>query len=191
MTSYPTTVWSPTSKTDGVDWPQASHINDLQNEVVAIQSALKANFATSPATGQLLMYDGTKWTPVASPTITGQALVWNGSAWVAQMVLPRVGSTTSTATPSISCDSYDHYSITSLAAAITSVTITGTPNNFQKLIIRIKDNGTARAIAWGSQFEAKGLSLPTTTVISKVLTVGFIYDSVTSKWGCVAVAQEV
>jgi hypothetical protein len=32
--------------------------------------------------------------------------------------------------------------------------------------------------------------LPTTTVISKVLTVGFIYDSVTSKWGCVASVQE-
>lgn len=191
MTSYPTTVWSPTSKTDGVDWPQASHINDLQNEVVAIQSALKANFATSPATGQLLMYDGTKWAPIATPTNTGDLLTWNGSTWVAQDPTPRVGSTTSSATPSINCDIYDAYSITSLAAAITSVTVTGTPSNFQKLIIRIKDNGTARAITWGASFEAKGMSLPTTTVISKVLTVGFIYDSVTSKWGCVAVAQEV
>ena len=68
--------------------------------------------------------------------------------------------------------------------------LSGTPNNFDTLIIRIKDDGTARAITWGTGFEAKGVALPTTTVISKVLTVGFIYDSVTSKWGCVASAQE-
>ncbi len=107
-------------------------------------------------------------------------------------VQPRVGSTTSSATPTINTDSVDAYSITAQAAAITSFTtnLSGTPVNFQKLIIRIKDDGTARAITWGSSFEAKGVALPTTTVISKVLTVGFIYDSVSAKWGCVASAQE-
>lgn len=107
-------------------------------------------------------------------------------------VTPRVGSTTSSATPTINTDLYDAYSITALAAAITSMTtnLSGTPTNFQRLIIRIKDDGTARAITWGSSFEAKGVALPTTTVLSKVLTVGFIYDTVTSKWGCVASAQE-
>ena len=105
---------------------------------------------------------------------------------------PRVGTTTSSATPTINTDNYDAYSITAQAAAITSFTtnLSGTPVNFQKLIIRIKDDGTARAITWGTSFEAKGVALPTTTVISKVLTVGFIYDTVTSKWGCVASAQE-
>jgi len=33
--------------------------------------------------------------------------------------------------------------------------LSGTPTNFQSLIIRIKDNGTARAITWGDSFEAK------------------------------------
>ena len=53
-----------------------------------------------------------------------------------------------------------------------------------------KDTGTARAITWGASFEDAGQALPTTTVISKLLTVGFIYNTVTSKWGCVAVADE-
>lgn len=108
-------------------------------------------------------------------------------------ITPRVGTTASSATPTINTDATDAYSITALAAAITSMTsgLTGTPNNFDKLTIRIKDNGTARAITWGASFESKGMTLPTTTVLSKVLTVGFIYDTVTSKWGCVAVAQEV
>ena len=105
---------------------------------------------------------------------------------------PRITTITSSATPTINTDNCDAVTITALAAAITSMTtnLSGTPNNFDTLIIRIKDDGTARAITWGTGFEAKGVALPTTTVISKVLTVGFIYDSVTSKWGCVASAQE-
>ncbi len=107
-------------------------------------------------------------------------------------IQPRVTTITSSATPTINTDNCDAVTITALATAITSMTtnLTGTPNNFDELIIRIKDNGTARAITWGSSFEAKGVALPTTTVISKVLTVAFIYDSVTSKWGCVGSAQE-
>lgn len=107
-------------------------------------------------------------------------------------VTPRVTTITSSATPTINTDACDAVTITAQAAAITSMTtnLSGTPTNFQKLLIRIKDDGTARAITWGSSFEAKGVAMPTTTVISKVLTVGFIYDSVTSKWGCVASAQE-
>jgi hypothetical protein len=107
-------------------------------------------------------------------------------------ITKRVGTTTSSATPSINTDSYDAYSITALAAAITSMSsgLSGTPTNFQTLIIRIKDNGTARAITWGASFEAKGVTLPTTTVLGKVLTVGLLYDTVTSKWGCVAALNE-
>lgn len=107
-------------------------------------------------------------------------------------ITPRITSITSHATPTINTDNCDAVTITAQAEAITSMTtnLSGTPTNFQKLIFRIKDNGTARAITWGASFEAKGVALPTTTVISKVLTVGFIYDSVTSKWGCVASAQE-
>ncbi len=102
-------------------------------------------------------------------------------------ITPRVLTFTTDATPEVDSDDYDAVTITALGAAITDVDMVGTAEvNFQKLIFRIKDDGTARAIAWGSDFEAKGVALPTTTVISKVLTVGFIYDTVTAKWGCVA-----
>jgi hypothetical protein len=107
-------------------------------------------------------------------------------------ITQRVTTITSSATPAVNTDDCDCVTITALAAAITSMTssLTGTPNNFDTLVYRIKDNGTARAITWGASFEAKGVALPTTTVISKVLTVGFVYDTVTSKWGCVSSAQE-
>ena len=105
----------------------------------------------------------------------------------------RVTTITSSATPTINTDNCDVVTITALATAITSMTtnLSGTPDNFDKLIIRIKDNGTARAITWGASFEAMGVALPTTTVISKRLRVEFEYDTVTSKWGCVGSQQEV
>ena len=70
--------------------------------------------------------------------------------------------------------------------------LSGTPTNKQTLIYEIKDNGTARAITWGTSFVAGGVALPTTTVISKILTVGFIYSTANSlnKWRCVASTQE-
>ena len=118
---------------------------------------------------------------VVVPTVSSTSTLAN------KRVTPRIGSTTSSATPSIDSDSVDQYNITALAAAITSVTITGTPTDGQKLLIRIKDNGTARAIAWGSSFVSSGsATLLTTTVLNKTHLSGFIYDSAAAKWVCVA-----
>ena len=106
--------------------------------------------------------------------------------------LTKVTTEASSATPTINSDNTDLHSITALATAITSMTtnLSGTPVNGQKLLIRILDNATGRAITWGAKFEDRGMALPTTTTASKLLTVGFIYDTVDSIWGCVAVADE-
>lgn len=106
-------------------------------------------------------------------------------------ITKRVGSTASSATPTINTDNVDVYRLTAQAVDITSFTtnLSGTPNHDDALIIEITDDGTARAITWGASFEASGnVALPTTTVISTLLRVGFLYNSATSKWTCVAVA---
>lgn len=121
------------------------------------------------------------------PTISSTDTLTN------KRVTPRVTATSGPgATPTINTDNCDFVDLSALATAITSMStnLSGTPTNGQKLIIRFKDNGTARAITWGASFEACGVALPTTTVISKRLTVGFLYDTGTSKWGCVASVQE-
>lgn len=104
-----------------------------------------------------------------------------------------VGSVASSATPTIDTDAVVAFSITALATNITSMTtnLLGTPVDFQKLMIRFKDDGTPRSITWGASFEAKGVDLPVITVASKVITVGLIYDTVASKWGCVASVTEI
>lgn len=104
----------------------------------------------------------------------------------------RTNTITSHATPSINVGTTDIFTITALAEAITSMTtnLTGTPVNGQKLTIRIKDNGTARAITWGASFASRGATLPTTTVLGKYLYVGFIYNSTASVWDCVCYSKE-
>lgn len=50
MTSFPTSIKTFTSKTDGVDTYSAAHINDLQNEVAAIETELGTDPAGSYST---------------------------------------------------------------------------------------------------------------------------------------------
>jgi len=134
-----------------------------------------------------------------SGDITGNAVTVTNGVYLSstqtltnKRINPRVGSVASSATPTINTDNYDAYKITALATNITSFTtnLSGTPVDFQKLTIRILDNGTGRTVAWGTSFQAMGADLPTATTAGKVTTVGLVYDSVDSKWGCVAVSEE-
>jgi hypothetical protein len=102
----------------------------------------------------------------------------------------KYATITSSGTPSINVDNVNYFVITAQAAAITSFTtnLTGTPTEGQTLWIAITDNGTARAITWGSSFEASTAALPTTTVISTRLDVNFVWNSATSKWRCLGSA---
>ena len=115
--------------------------------------------------------------PAATATLTNKRIT------------PRVGSTASSATPTINTDNVDIYQLTAQAADITSFTtnLSGTPTDGQVLMIEI--TGTAaRAIAWGASFESSTAALPTTTVSTDKLTVGLMWNSATSKWRCMGVA---
>lgn len=93
----------------------------------------------------------------------------------------------SSATPTPNSDTTDIYTITALAEASAFGAPTGTPTQGQGLIIRIKDNATARALSFNAIFRASSdLALPTTTVISKTMYLGFIYNSTDTKWDLVA-----
>lgn len=133
---------------------------------------------------------GTVTLPTSTDTLVGKATT---DTLTNKRITKRVTTITSSATPTINTDNCDVVTITALAADITSMTtnLSGTPTNFQSLIFRILDDGNPRAIAWGDKFSAKGgVTLPTTTTTSKLLTVGFIYNTVTSDWECVASSEE-
>tara|TARA_R110001599_G_scaffold324626_1_gene536557 strand:- start:1801 stop:3204 length:1404 start_codon:yes stop_codon:yes gene_type:complete len=103
---------------------------------------------------------------------------------------PRVVSNVSTATLTINSSTTDQSVITAQTEALTIAEPTGSPVDGRKLIIRIKDNGTAIGITFNAIFTAIGVTLPTTTTISKVLYIGCIYNSNTTTWDVIAVKEQ-
>ena len=96
-------------------------------------------------------------------------------------ITPRVQTVASAPTVTPTAND-DLVVITAQAAALTLAAPTGTLVQGQALMIRIKDDGTARGITWTSGaggYRAIGITLPTTTVISKTTYVGLIYNSTT------------
>jgi hypothetical protein len=113
---------------------------------------------------------------------------FDGSAAIT--ILPRIATVASSATPVINTDTTDVANILTLAIAVTSMTtsLSGTPVDGQKLIIRFKDTGVAKAITWGASFLSSGVAtLLATTVGGKTHHVGLIYDGAATVWRCVAV----
>jgi hypothetical protein len=92
-----------------------------------------------------------------------------------------------TVTPTFSDDQVN---VTAQAAALSLANPTGTAREGWGIVIRIKDNGTARGISYGTQYRAIGVTLPTTTVLGKTHYLGMVYNSADTKWDVVSVAQE-
>lgn len=119
---------------------------------------------------------------VAVPTISSTSTLTN------KRITARVASTTDDATAEINCDTTDQYELSAIANA-TTFTVTGTPTDGQKLIIRFKDAGAAKGLTF-TGFTALGVTIPTTTVESKWGYVGAVYNLAATTWHILAVGQE-
>lgn len=150
----------------------------------AAPSYTTETYAAPSTSGNVSTSDGTNWTS-AAPVVA----LANTATLTNKRITKRTGTTASSATPTINTDNVDFYSITAQAEAITSMTtnLSGTPTEGQTLWLAI--TGTAaRAITWGTSFESSTVTLPTTTVTTARLDVGLVWNTVTSKWRCVASA---
>jgi len=103
---------------------------------------------------------------------------------------PRVTSAASASslTPDISAS--DVYAYTALAAGLTINAPIGTPLDGDKLIFRLLDNGTSRALTWNGTYTVIGVTLPTATTISKTTYVGCIYNANNTRWDVIAVTTQ-
>lgn len=122
--------------------------------------------------------------------IAADVTLTNSITFTNKRITPRIVSEASNATPTPNADTTDQHNVTAAAANMTIGSPTGTPTDGQRLLLRFKDNGSARTIGWNAIFRAMGVALPTTTVISKTLYVGCIYNSADSKWDVIATGQE-
>lgn len=108
--------------------------------------------------------------------------------------LPRLGTIVSSATVTPTIDTDDQYEVLLLAVPTTIAIPTGTAIDGQRLTLRIKDDGTARALTWTTSaggYRIVGTTLPTTTVAGKVTYVGCIYNAQDAYWDVVSIAQQV
>jgi hypothetical protein len=121
-------------------------------------------------------------------TLTGTQTLTN------KRINPRaVNAPATSGTLTINGDTTDLFVAEGLTGAITLAQPSGTPVNGQKLLIRLKDDGTARGITWTTSsgaFREIGITLPTTTVLGKVTYVGCVYNSADNFWDAVATVTQ-
>lgn len=91
------------------------------------------------------------------------------------------------ATPTINTDNCDFVEITAQTNNITSMTtnLSGTPTNGQTLWIALTASSGTPTVAWGASFEDSTATAPTELSTTRV-DVGFVWNTATSKWRCVA-----
>jgi len=89
---------------------------------------------------------------------------------------------------------FDTTIITAQAGALTINADAGSPYAGKRHLFVIRDNGTARALTFttgtAKSFRGMGRAIPTTTVISKWLYVGCVYNATADRWDVISVARE-
>jgi hypothetical protein len=121
---------------------------------------------------------------VTIPTISSTSTLT--SKRINPRLVTAASYTTDTGT-SLDVSTCDQFEVTAQAGALKLNNPSGTPLGGQQLIVRIKDNGTARALTYDTQFRASSdLALPTTTILSKTLYMKFVFNATDTKWDLLA-----
>lgn len=119
-------------------------------------------------------------------TIQGNNQVVKG---VSTIIVPNVQSVTSAATVTPASGN-DMVVVTAQAEALTLANPTGTWLVGMPLMIRLKDNGTARAITYGGKYRAIGVTLPPSTTAGKITYLGIVYNQLDDRFDVIGVSTE-
>lgn len=125
--------------------------------------------------------------PMGNPQIlVGQDLTTLPSP-NATYIPPRVYSVPTIATLSIDAAQYDMGAVTAQAGALLVAAPSNPNTEGQRLVIRIRDNGTPRAITWSAVFSAYGATdLPNTTVANRTMIYEFVRNVAINRWELIA-----
>ena len=125
-------------------------------------------------------------------TLAGTETLTNKTLIASTNVISENTTTASSATPAPTGGSLrNFFTVTALSAGATFSAPSWSPVNGNLLMIRIKDNGTARTLAWNAIYRAGNTALPTTTIISKTMYLLFAYNSADSKWDLLSVQDNL
>lgn len=134
-------------------------------------------------------YSGGTITSASIITPTGDVATLTGTqTFTNKRNTKRVTTGTTAGTHTIDANASDMFTVTAQNGTAVFASPSGTPTVGQTLIMRIKDNGTAAALSFGTIYNfSSDLVAPTTTIASKTLYMGFVWNEVSSKWECLAV----
>lgn len=122
---------------------------------------------------------------LSTATLTANSVTHTFPSVAGTVVEYSTSTSAATATPAGDAKVNDYY-LTALNVAPTFSAPSGSLTNGNILIIRIKDNGTARVLAWNAIYIASpDLPLPTTTILGKTMYLTFVYNSATPGWNLV------
>ena len=112
----------------------------------------------------------------ASSTDSLTNKIWN------PIIVSAASYTTDTGT-ALNASLCEEFVITAQAGPLKFNNPGGSPTEGRKLLIRIKDNGTARALTYDTQFRASSdVPLPSTTILGKTLYMYFRFNATDTKW---------
>ena len=145
--------------------------------------------SSTPANGQLDIGNGTGFTRATLTAGVGMTVTnASGSITISNTQTPGTVASSATITPTITTAQYN---VTALAANAT-IAIPSAGVDGQRLLLRIKDNGTPRTLTWTTTaggYRAVGITLPSPTTASVPLYVGLVYNAQDSYWDAVATSQ--
>lgn len=145
--------------------------DDLSNKP-ALGSAAAAQTTDFATAAQGATAD-TAVQPAATQTLTNKR------------INPRVSTAATATTLTPASDDFDLVALTAQASSLTIDAPSGTPVNGQKLAIRLRDNGTARALTWNGAYSAYSSDLPASTVVNMTMYYEFVWNTATTKWDLV------
>ncbi len=108
------------------------------------------------------------------------------------IVVPRVTTITSNATWAINANTTDMFVVTAQAVNVTSIpNPTGTPQQGQMLLIRVKDSAGPHNVTWtGAQWRAStDLAIPTATQAGKTTYLAWIWNDTDGFWDLLSVLK--
>jgi hypothetical protein len=171
--------------TDPISYQHTGFVRDATDGVWK----LFANVEAEPTT--TIDFTGASYANLLVGNLTSINATLSGN--LSARIIPRIGTVADAATITPAADTSDQYNVTALNQAATIAIPTGSPADGQKLSIRLKDNGTGRALTWTTSaggYRVIGTTLPTTTTANKVTYVGCVYNAQDSFWDVVAVTTQ-
>lgn len=162
-----------------VAWTTAG-VGDMLKSVYDPQNKNADAFARANQTGTQA---ASTITGLATVATTGAYADLSGTPVIPTYLPPRMVTIASTATLTPNANNTDIAAVTAQAAALTIAAPAGAPVNGQQLIIRIRDNGTTRAMSWDAVYTAfTPADLRTATIVGKTLLFQFVYNTTEAQW---------